>query len=831
MRAAASQVTAAGVLSMLAASLLSQAALPGGAMPFCVPLVAAMILLHRPALPVAVGCLAGLLLRWEPVGWENGWQLAACLILIALVQKGWNWKPWKVSCAACAAMLLPLPFVANRVDTLIACASGALAAGLLTPVYMRALLSVSPPHRAMTNDDKLCCLIVLCAISLGGQWLRVEMVTLGDAFAALVVLSVAWTAGPGLALPAGALLGLSLMVSGATFDMLAMLAVLGGLSGALSGNKRVMPIIGGLLGCALTAYAQRGVDQVIQMLPSIAIGAALFATLPRRWLDAMRGLLDAGETAVSEAGAVAASYLLSSYAEAMGGMARALPLPDSADEAQPVELLACRLCTGCERQQTCWDAKRDASIRLLDGVLLACSEQASAVEVEQAARMSGCLRSEEMFGLASAMIQARLRQEKEDARRLEARAWALEQIRGQSRALSQLAERIGDGCVETAQARAAICQAMPALRGRPEALSVVRFADRLHVWLDVRSAAGQAERIENALGAALGFKMEWLDLRGGGGDTLLFVERPKLRLVVGRASTPIAGEDISGDCALHERLDANRYMLAISDGMGFGGAARAESQAALTLLHQAMRAGYSRGDALRLVNGLLVACRGDEMYATMDMCVVDLDSGEAALEKLGACPSFLLRAGKCKRIGGDALPMGILDAVRPRALAARLVPGDLLLMVSDGVVDAFGGEESALLRAMGGLSAGDRMPTPQRFADTLLRRALERCGGAALDDMTVLAAKVEEASGGLPIPNLPASWRRIFFHWYNAPAPQAGRPPSVPFFVAHSLATKPCSDSSTYRTNCREVASDEKPGPFSDRFYAVPLLRRARAGE
>ncbi len=745
-----SQLNVRSALVALAAALLSQAVLPGGAMPFCVPLMAAFLLLQQPGLPVLVGCAVGLLLRWQPISWLNGWQLMACVLLWVTVRKGWDWKPWKVSVVAGVAMLLPLPLVMNRSDEVIACLSGAVAAGLLTPVYIRALLAIQAKERGLTNDDKLCCLLVVAAMSLGALWIRVEMFCLGDALAGLLVFAVAWAAGPGLALPAGVLMGLALMTSGATFDTVAVLAVLGGLAGALGGSRRVMPLIGGLLGCALTAYAQGGVEQIIALVPSLAVGGALFVVMPGIWLDALRGVLETSVEPMPEADAVASAYILSSYAEATANMARALPMPDTDADAQPVELLACRLCTGCERQQTCWDSRRAEAMGLLNGVLTACAEGggqdgARAAEVEQAARMFGCIRSTEIYGLSFGLVTSRQRKEKDDARRIEARAWALEQLHGQARTLAALSEKMAEGCAEAMQARALICQAMPALRGRPDALTVCVLDGRLHIWLDVQGSDPQVERLEAALGAAVGCRLEMLESSPARGS-LLFVEKPRLRVVVGRAGTPIAGEDISGDSTLSERLDAGRHLVAISDGMGSGRAARGESRAALELLCQALRAGYGRGDALRTVNGLLVACRGDEMFATMDLCVIDLDSGEAALEKLGACPSFLLRAGKCKRIGGDALPMGILDAVRPRALAARLQPGDILLMVSDGVMDAFGGEEGGFLRALGGLSSAEKMPAPQRFADTLLRRAFERSGGTALDDMTVVAARVEEAS-------------------------------------------------------------------------------------
>ncbi len=738
------QVNAQNAVFLLMSTLLSQAILPGGAMPFCVPLMASLLLLQKPVWPVMAGCMLGLLVRWLPITWVNGWQLGACAILALVVRKGWDWKPWKVSLAAGAAMLFPLPFETRRMDSVIICLSGAIAAGLLTPVFLRGLLASFMPRKTLTNDDKLCCLLFATILALGGMWIRQGMISLGDVLVGLTILVVSWAAGPGLALPAGALVGLVLMSTGRPFDMVVLLGVLGGLGGLLRGNQRFMPFLGGIMGCGLVAFAQGGLDRIIDTVPSLFIGGLIFLSMPRRWMDQVRNVLETDVKAMGEGETIASSVVLSGYAEAMVGIAKALPTPDQTSDAQPVELLACRLCTGCEQQQTCWDEKRAETMALLDGVLLSCAGKPNALEIEQATRMMGCTHASEVYGLAVGLLATRARKEKEDARRMEARAWAMEQLKGQAQALQGLSDRLGDGTAEARRAHAMICNAMPALRERSDALTVCELDGRLHVWLDVHCNIGQADRLAVALSTALNRKMELMENQAKN-DLLLYVERPRLRLAVGRSTIPIAGEEISGDSALSVRLDAGRHLLAISDGMGSGREACNESRAALDLLLQTLKAGYGRSDALRTVNGLLVACRGDEMFATMDLCIVDLDSGEATLDKLGACPSFLLRGGKCKRIGSDALPMGILDAVTPRALTARLLPGDVLLMVSDGILDAFGSDEVGFVRALGGLAVSDRMPTPQRFADTLLRRAYERSGGTALDDMTVVVAKVEEA--------------------------------------------------------------------------------------
>ena len=54
-------------------------------------------------------------------------------------------------------------------------------------------------------------------------------------------------------------------------------------------------------------------------------------------------------------------------------------------------------------------------------------------------------------------------------------------------------------------------------------------------------------------------------------------------------------------------------------------------------------------------------------------------------------------------MGANVLPLGIVGAATPRRMSARLQPGDLLLMVTDGVVDGFGRDDAAFLRALGGV--------------------------------------------------------------------------------------------------------------------------------
>ncbi|MBQ6347312.1 MAG: SpoIIE family protein phosphatase, partial [Clostridia bacterium] len=212
---------------------------------------------------------------------------------------------------------------------------------------------------------------------------------------------------------------------------------------------------------------------------------------------------------------------------------------------------------------------------------------------------------------------------------------------------------------------------------------------------------------------------------------------PRLRVRTGIACASREAGAPCGDSHLTCMLDDERLLVLICDGMGSGEAACRESAVAVRLLGRFLRAGAACGLAIETVNALLLNRGGEEMFATVDMLIFNLNTGEAELVKLAACPSLILRGEALHKVEGGRLPMGILEKVQPGAQRTRLLPGDVLLMASDGVMDAAG--EAALARLMH--REGEDMPR-------LARQALAAAEGASRegrrDDMTAVCLRVEE---------------------------------------------------------------------------------------
>lgn len=196
-----------------------------------------------------------------------------------------------------------------------------------------------------------------------------------------------------------------------------------------------------------------------------------------------------------------------------------------------------------------------------------------------------------------------------------------------------------------------------------------------------------------------------------------------------------------GDTVTAVQLPKGRYLLALADGMGHGAQAQEESRAAVEMMEDYLLAGFEPEAALHGVNEMLMKNGGAERFSTMDLMLADLDSGVLKAMKIGAVPSFIRRGRHVIRVGGDALPMGIVERVKPSVTQLMLEDNDVLLMISDGVMDAVGADEGWLQAEL--LKADARAP------EEAARRIMEAAKkvGWYRDDMTVCIARVIRRGG------------------------------------------------------------------------------------
>ncbi|MCL2540129.1 MAG: SpoIIE family protein phosphatase [Firmicutes bacterium] len=211
---------------------------------------------------------------------------------------------------------------------------------------------------------------------------------------------------------------------------------------------------------------------------------------------------------------------------------------------------------------------------------------------------------------------------------------------------------------------------------------------------------------------------------------------PKLDMVFGSAGAKKHGSKISGDTHSILRINDDKYLLALCDGMGSGEKAEKTSALAISLIENFYKAGFDSGLILSSVNKLL-GLGHDETFSAVDVSVVNLRNGLCDIIKVGAPVGFIKHTDNVEIVESGALPLGILDSVAPAVTSALLSDTDMLVLCTDGLIDSF-----ADINELGNFINNVRTTNPQTLADALLDEALKLCKSAPKDDLTVLVGRV-----------------------------------------------------------------------------------------
>lgn len=223
-------------------------------------------------------------------------------------------------------------------------------------------------------------------------------------------------------------------------------------------------------------------------------------------------------------------------------------------------------------------------------------------------------------------------------------------------------------------------------------------------------------------------------------DTITFVEGPRFHTISGVSKIGKGRRKMSGDNFSMIDLPGGKQGAILSDGMGAGEKACKESRMVVELLEELLNAGFPKETALQMLNTALVFGREEVRFSTIDMGVFDLYSGECEFTKAGASMTFVKRADKVECIKSTSLPIGVVCDFQPDIAKTKLMDGDIVIMVTDGVMDALPVGEQELIMRM--IIEGTQKNNPREIAQHILEQVLECSGELPVDDMTVLAVGI-----------------------------------------------------------------------------------------
>ncbi|HEY8020489.1 MAG TPA: PP2C family protein-serine/threonine phosphatase [Thermoanaerobaculia bacterium] len=198
--------------------------------------------------------------------------------------------------------------------------------------------------------------------------------------------------------------------------------------------------------------------------------------------------------------------------------------------------------------------------------------------------------------------------------------------------------------------------------------------------------------------------------------------------------------EVGGDYYDFTPLPDGRLALAVGDASGHGMAAGLVMAIANAVLKTALDLDPAPAAVAALLNRTL--CRTGTRRTFLSLFYALLDPATGRLEYIGAghpFPLLLRRDGTIEELGKGGLPLGLRQPLAPATGEATLAPGDILVLFTDGLVEAtdpqgeraFGFERLSALVRPGG--------SPQTIHDRVLAAFDAHVGGEPLrDDLTLV---------------------------------------------------------------------------------------------
>lgn len=762
------------ILLTLMAFLLGKAMILDELSPFAIAYFAVILFLRRDyLLPVSVALIAGSLFAPFPASL----MIAAELLIFYLIHRGLNaFDHAEVSYAPL------MVFVSSFVVKLFAIVMGssftwyafmmssldAVLSFVLTLVFIQAIpiFTYRKKNYQLRSEEILCLIILLASVMTGAVGWTIYSLSVEHVLSRYLILVFALVGGAPLGASVGVVTGLILSLAdiSAIYQM-SLLAFSGMLAGMLREGKKGAVMLGMLLGSSILSIYFSGPGDVMTSTWESCAAIALFLLTPRSVISMISkyvpGTNDHSKSQHEYAKRVRDltaervtqfSRVFRQLSQSFGQVAGTEEISKRSGEVDHfMNAVAEGVCSSCIKRSHCWDAKFYQTYKYMTDVMSAVEENPEMTEQhipKEWMRMCGktgdvLQEMKQQYGLYQHDMQ--WKRQIYDSRQLVA-----EQLSGVSQVMEDLAREIQREGQAMYRQEEQIREALEQLGLSIQGIEIISL-DSGHVEIEIVHAFTRgydecrkiiAPLLSDILDEHIAVLHESSVSPKDGLATVLFGSAKTFEITTGVAGAAKGGDLLSGDSFSMMELGNGTFAVALSDGMGNGERAKQESSTALSILQQLLQSGMDEKLAIKSVNSILMLRSPDEVYATVDMALIDQYSAETTFMKIASTPSFIKRGLEVIPVSASNLPIGIIQDIEVDLVTLKLQAGDIVIMMTDGIYDAPGhavNKELWMKRMIQEIDSED----PQQIADILLEKVIRYQQNVIHDDMTVVVGKVE----------------------------------------------------------------------------------------
>jgi stage II sporulation protein E len=637
---------------------------------------------------------------------------------------------------------------------------------VLSLIFMQAIpvFTLTRKNYQLKTEEIICLMILLASVMTGMVGWTYYDASAENVLSRFLILLFAFVGGAAMGASVGVITGLILSLANVeAIYQISVLAFSGLLAGLLKEGKKTGVALGLLLGSILLSLYVGDRTQIIASIWESVTAVLLFMLLPKRFigtvakyvpgtqeharsqLDYARRMRDIVSGRIEQFSEVF-RQLASSFAF-LGGT------EDQKDQKEEhiahfMDEVASKTCSTCWKKDKCWEARFYDTYKYMTEMMSAIEENPNMLKADIRREWKQvCAKTEAVLETMKQQYVLYKHNQHWKQQIQESRLLVADQLKGVSRVMQDLSREIKREGQEMFLQEEQIRHALETLGLPIYGIDIISLEEgNVQIEMVHRYGKGMDESrkliaplLTDILGENIAVKRETTGADGY--TTVEFGSAKEFEVETGVAGAAKGGELLSGDSYSTLELSNGKFAVALSDGMGNGERASQESRTALTILQQLLQSGMDEKLAIKSVNSILLLRSPDEVFATIDLALVDLYSAKTTFLKVGSTPSFIKRGKEVITVKANNLPVGILSDIEFDLLDMQLKPGDTLIMMTDGVYDAPGhavNKELWMKRVIQELKTED----PQEIADCLLETVVRYQHGEIADDMTVVVARI-----------------------------------------------------------------------------------------
>jgi stage II sporulation protein E len=764
-----------GLLLLVVGFLLGRALILMKIMPFALPFFAAVMAIKKEKAPLAsLAVLAGAF----SVSVQNGGTVFATLFVFLLIHRFSGMLTMdplkKLPFTVFIAMLLTkltIFYVFTKEFTMYDFTFVAVEAGLsfiLTMIFLQSvpLISYRKRKQSLKTEEVISLIILLASVMTGTIGWMIYGLSAEHILSRYLVLVFAFVSGPTIGATVGVVTGLILSFANVSslYEM-SLLAFSGLLGGLLKDGKKLGAALGLVVGSLLIGlYAQADQGLTTNLYESLT-AVVLFLLTPSFVLKNLSKLVPGTSENMLEQQQYVRKIrdVTANRVEQFSNVFQALSKSftqngfydekPSADKEVDYFLSSVteRTCQFCFKKEQCWAQQFDTTYEYMKEIML----EVDNGTLEQNPRLiremdKHCVKSKKVIDVIEHELTYFKANQHLKAQIQESRRIVAEQLHGVSEVMGNFAKEIKR---ERENLNVQEEQILDALRNFGMEINQIEIYSLepgnvdIEMWVPYCHGRGECEKIiapmlTDILGESIVVKHEECAKYPQGYCHVSFGCTKTYVVDTGVAHAAKGGGFVSGDSYSMIELNAGKYALAISDGMGNGERAHYESSETLQLLKQILQTGIEETIAIKSINSILSLRTNDEIFSTLDLAMIDLQDANVNFLKIGSTPSFIKRGDKIIKIQANNLPMGIIEEFEVDVVNEQMKAEDLLIMMSDGVFEGpkhVENYEMWMKRKISELQTND----PQEIADLIMEEVIRTKSGLIEDDMTVVVAKLQ----------------------------------------------------------------------------------------